>query len=101
MNNHQLIIIGRLGQNPDLKYTRDQIPVCSLSLAEVSKETGKPQWHKVVVWGKQAERCKAILSKGCEVFVRGRKTIREFQKENGEQKKYEEITAERIGFIEL
>ena len=101
MNNQSIMIFGRLGHHPDLKYTRDQIPVCWLSLAEVSKETGKPNWHKVVVWGKQAERCKAILSKGSEVFVRGRKNLREFKKENGEQKKYEEITAEKIGFIEV
>lgn len=95
-----VLIFGRLGHHPDLKYTRDQVPVCSLSLAEVSKETGRPVWHNVVVWGKQAERCKAILSKGAEVFVQGRKTVRLYEKEDGQQKRWEELIAEKIGFVE-
>lgn len=95
-----VLIYGRLGHHPDLKYTRDQVPMCSLSLAEVSRDTGRPVWHKVVVWGKQAERCKAILSKGTEVFVRGRITTRTFQASDGIQRCIEELTAEKIGFVE-
>jgi single-strand DNA-binding protein len=95
--NH-ILISGRLGQNPDLKYTRRQEPVCYFSVAEKVKGSDKPLWHKVIVWGRQAEGCKAILSKGTEVFVRGRIFDREFKNEKGELKKYKEVNADLVGF---
>lgn len=97
----QVLFIGRLGQNPELRYTRRQEAVCRLNVAVVVEGSTKPCWHKVVVWGKQAELCQVFLVKGGQVFVQGRVTFREQLLESGEIKKYEEVTAERVGFINL
>lgn len=93
-----IIIFGRLGRNPELKYTQKQEPVCHLAVAEQIEGLERPEWHKVVVWGKQAEQCNLYLHKGASVFVRGRKLLREFTTKEGTKKEYQEIKAEIIGF---
>lgn len=100
-SNHQVLFIGRLGQNPELRYTRNQEAVCRLNVAVPVEGSEKPYWYKVVVWGKQAELCQVFLGKGIQVFVQGHRTFREHQLESGEIKKYEEITADKVGFINL
>lgn len=94
----QQIIFGRLGKDPELKYTRKLEPVCYLSIAESTNDYNKPHWHRVTIWGKQAEQCKVFLKKGLPVFVRGQNITREFTTNNGETKLYTEIKAELIGF---
>ena len=95
--NH-ILISGRLGQNPDLKYTRKQEPVCYFSVAEQVEGSDKPRWHKVIVWGKQAESCSVFLKKGNHVFVQGQKKEREFANEAGELKKCVEFKADLVAF---
>ncbi|MFP5491739.1 MAG: single-stranded DNA-binding protein [Bacteriovoracia bacterium] len=94
----QKIIFGRLGKNPELKYTRKQEPICYLSVAENTKESDKPHWHKVIVWGKQAEQCSVFLKKGLPIFVRGQNHSREFTTEAGEKKQLIELKADLVGF---
>ena len=95
------LFVGRLGKEPDLRYTKKQKPVCFLSVARTNEEEQKTDWHKVVVWGKQEELCKMYLKKGVEVFVQGRTQVKEFTTNEGEQKRYEEIKASLIGFPNL
>jgi single-strand DNA-binding protein len=95
--NH-ILISGRLGQNPDLQYTRKQEPVCYFSVAEQVEGSDKPLWHKVIVWGKQAESCSVFLKKGNHVFVQGQKQEREFANEAGELKKCVEFKADLVAF---
>ena len=92
-----ILICGRLGRDPELKYTKKLEPVCTFSIAEQIKGTEKPNWHKVVVWGKSAESCKVQLQRGSLIFVRGRKSPQEFTNKEGEKKKYIEIHADTIG----
>jgi single-strand DNA-binding protein len=94
----QKLFLGRLGKEPDLRYTKKQKPVCYFTVASTNEIAQKTDWHKVVVWGKQAELCKTWLKKGSEVFVHGREETKEFTTSEGEQKKYDEVTAYLIGF---
>ncbi|MBL7663813.1 MAG: single-stranded DNA-binding protein [Bacteriovoracaceae bacterium] len=89
--NKSILICGRLGQNPDLRYTRKQEPVCTFSLAENIEGSDKPKWHKVVVWGKQAENCNLHLKKGLRVFVQGQNERREFENLEGEVKQFTQL----------
>ena len=73
-----ILIHGRLGKNPDLSYTKKLEPVCELVLTESIEGQEKPQWHKVIVWGKQAEICTVHLKTGSTLFVRGRNIEREY-----------------------
>ncbi len=89
-------IKGRLGSNPELKYTRDQKPICIFSVAENTLNSTTVNWHKIVVWGKQAESCQVFLKKGSLVFVQGQKINQIYKNKNGEDKSSEEIIADIV-----
>ena len=80
MSVNKVIILGRLGQDPELKYTPSGAGVCNFSLATTEswndKNSGQKQerteWHRVVVWGKLAELCNQYLSKGRQAYVEGK-----------------------------
>lgn len=98
MNNETIVtIFGRLGANPELKYTQKGEALCSFSIAENIAGFEKPNWHKVVVWGKQGEDCNLHLRKGKPVFVRGQNIEKEFETQDG-LKKVVEVRAEIVGF---
>lgn len=99
MNNNieEVIFFGRLGKNPDLKYTVNRKPVCELSVAENTNGNNKVKWHQVVVWGRSAEMCSVHLRKGSEVFVKGKETIRNFITKDGVEKGYKEFLANSVG----
>jgi len=92
------VIIGRLGRDPELKYTLKSEPVCNFSLAIEGEDSIKPIWKRIVVWGKLAETCSVHLKKGVKVFVQGPSEWKSFKLNNGETKTYEEVCAREIGF---
>lgn len=89
-------VFGRLGGDPELKYTQSQKPVCTFSIAEKVEGSLEPRWHQVVVWGKQGEDCKLHLAKGRTVFVQGQMNSRAYV-HNGENRTQMELTADFIG----
>ncbi len=95
-SNPAVTVFGRLGADPELKYTQSLKAVCSFSLAEQLPGEVTPRWHRIVVWGKQAETCKVQLAKGRPVFVQGQMNTRQFVL-NGEAKSQVELTADFIG----
>lgn len=101
MESNNQIFLGRLGREPELRYTKDQKPVCHLSVAINKEKQEKPIWHKVIIWGKQAELAKQYLRKGSEVFVHGRKNNKSFETKEGEIKTYREVNARLVGFSNL
>ncbi len=94
----QIIIYGHLEKEPELKYTRNQNAICRFAVAEKIDGEEKPIWHKVIVWGEEAECCQVLLKKGGNVFVQGRVVEKEFRNEKGELKKYKEVTAYKVGY---
>lgn len=99
-NKNKVTLFGRLGANPELKYTQKSEPVCTFSIAINDELNEKARWQKIVVWGKQAEDCKLHLKKGKPVFVQGPILEKEFQSQDG-PKKYTELKAETIGTLFL
>lgn len=97
---NRILIAGRLGKNPELKYTREQNPVCYLALAKSAQDEGKPKWHKIVVWGEEAELCNLYLKKGSFLFVQGQNKQITFVNQDGETKSYFEVKAEKLGFTQ-
>ena len=97
----KILFIGRLGKNPELKYTKKQQAVCYLSVAVNNEVEQKTEWNRVVVWGKQAELANQYLKKGNEVFVQGRKEVKFYNGNDGEMKSYTEVNARLIGFSNL
>lgn len=104
---NRVTLLGRLGRDPELRYTGSQQAVCNLSVAtdrawttkdgERKKET---EWHRVQVWGASAEACEKYLAKGRRVYVEGRISTREYEDKNGEKKRSTEIVAELVKFLD-
>ena len=96
MGEGQQVFIGRLGKNPELAYTRKQMPVCEMSLALEKQVEGKTIWKRVLVWGRLAEVCSVHLRKGNSVFIKGEIQIREYEDRLGQKKIIEELVANKV-----
>jgi len=102
---NKVILVGNLGADPELKYTPSSRPLCNLRIAttDVFKDKSgqrqeRTEWHRVTVWGDQAENCNKYLSKGRSVYVEGRLQTRSYDKEG--QKHYAtDIVADRVVFL--
>lgn len=104
MNRSELI--GRLGQDPEIKTVSSGNTVCRLSIATSEKYTDKngqkqekTQWTPVVFWGKQAEICGKCLKKGSQVYVSGRLETRSYEDSQGVKKYITEIIGKEIEFL--
>ena len=103
---NKVILVGRLGADPEVKSTQSGRAVCNLSVATSEqwkdKQSGqkqeKTEWHRVTVWGDQAENCGKFLAKGRMVYVEGKLQTRSYDKDG--QKHYAtDIVADRITFL--
>ena len=100
-SNNKEIFVGRLGVDPILKYTKNQVPVCTLSVGINSEKSSKATWKKVIVWDKQAENCNLYLKKGSKIFVQGQTEEKSYKASNGITKTYQEVKASLVGFVNL
>jgi single-strand DNA-binding protein len=102
---NKVILIGNLGADPELKYTPTSRALCNLRIAttDVFKDKGgqrqeRTEWHRVTVWGDQAENCSKYLAKGRSVYVEGRLQTRSYDKDG--QKHYAtDVVADRVVFL--
>lgn len=106
MSVNKVILLGRLGQDPELKYTPGGSAVCNFSLATTEAWTDKQgqkqektEWHRVVVWGKLAELCNQYLAKGRQAFLEGRLQTRSWDDKDGNKRYTTEILASTVQFI--
>ncbi len=103
---NKVILVGNLGADPELKYTPSNRPLCNLRIAtsDVYKDkTGqrqeKTEWHRVTVWGDQAENCNKYLAKGRMVYVEGRLQTRTWDDKDGNKRYATDIVADRVQFL--
>ncbi|MGA7624780.1 MAG: single-stranded DNA-binding protein [Candidatus Acidiferrales bacterium] len=100
MSVNKAILVGRLGRDPETRFTGAGQAVANFSVAtdETYKDKNgerqkRTEWHKVVVWGKQAEIAQQYLKKGSLVFIEGRIQSREWQDKEGQKRTSFEIVA--------
>ena len=100
---NKAIILGRLGQDPELKTLSDGTAICKLSIAttEVWKDKNgdkkeETQWHNLTAWRKNAEIINQYVKKGDELYVEGK--IKYTKSDDG-SKYYTDITVDRFSFI--
>ena len=104
---NKVILVGNLGRDAELRYTPGGAPVATLNLATTEvwndKASGhkqeKTEWHRIVLWGKQAESLSEYLTKGKQIFVEGRLQTRKWQDKDGVDKYTTEIRADRITLL--
>lgn len=103
---NKVIIIGRLGADPEVKTVSGDNTVARLSVATSENWTDKngqkqerTEWHRIVVWGKLAELCGRYLSKGRQVYAEGRLQTRSWEDQQGQKRYSTEIVATNIQFL--
>ena len=106
---NKVILVGNLGQKPEIRYTQTDSAVANLSLATSEswkdKETGeqreKTEWHKIVYFGKLAEIAEQYLDKGSKVYVEGKLQTRKWQdKETGADRYTTEIVGNELTMLD-
>ena len=106
MSVNKVILLGRLGQDPELRYTQNGDPVCNFSLATSEKfkdkqgqQQERTEWSRVVVWGKNAENCNQYLKQGSQAYVEGKLETRSWEDKNGQKRFTTEIKAMSVQFL--
>lgn len=100
-------IIGRLGSDPETRYSQSGQPNTSLRIAtdesyrdRDGNRVERTEWHRVVTFGRTAENCAQYLSKGSLVYVEGKLATRKWNDQTGQERYTTEIKAERVQFLE-
>src|SRR5215467_6713531 len=103
---NKVFLVGRLGRDPETRYTGGGSAVANFSVAtdETYKDRNgerqkRTEWHKIVVWGKQAEIAQQYLKKGSLVFIEGRIQSREWQDKEGQKRTSFEIVANNFRML--
>lgn len=100
---NKVILIGNLGRDPELRSTASGNLVANFPIATTEVWTGKDgqkqertEWHRIVVWGKQAEICNQYLVKGKQVFVEGTLQTRSWEDRDGNKRYTTEVKGLRV-----
>jgi single-strand DNA-binding protein len=104
---NKVMIIGRLGRDPEMRYTPSGRPVTHFSVAvnrtwntsEGERRTDT-EWFNVVAWGNLAEICKQFLKKGHQVYIEGRLQSRSWEDSEGNKRSSTEVVANEMIMLE-
>lgn len=107
MSVNKVILVGRLGRDPEGRSTNGGSRVVRLSLAtdetwsdQRGERQKKTEWHRVVAFGKVADNCERYLKKGSQVFVEGRLQTQEWQDKSGAKRATTEVVAASVKFLD-
>ena len=103
---NKVILIGNLGQDPEVRPTPSGTMTTSFSMAtsrtykdKTGQKQQETQWHKIITWGKLAEFCGEYLSKGKSIYIEGRIEYRTWQDKEGNKRNTTEIIADTVNFV--
>ena len=103
---NKVILVGRLGRDPEMRYTAGGTPVCNFTMAtdEVFRDKGgqtqkRTEWHRIVAWSKLAEQCSKLLGKGKLCYIEGRLQTREWNDRDGNKRTTTEIVARTMRIL--
>ena len=104
---NKVILIGRLGSDPEVRYTPSGVAVANFNIATSEewkdKDSGekkeRTEWHRIVAWRRLGEICGEYLSKGKQVYVEGRLQTRDWEDRDGNKRYTTEIVASDVQFL--
>jgi single-strand DNA-binding protein len=103
---NKVILLGNLGRDPETRYTTGGDAVCNLNIAtseqwkdKSGEKQEKTEWHRVVLFGRQAEIAGEYLKKGRSVYIEGRLQTRKYTDKDGVEKYSTEIVGDRMQLI--
>ncbi|MFO7717694.1 MAG: single-stranded DNA-binding protein [Thermodesulfobacteriota bacterium] len=104
---NKVMVLGRLGRDPEVRYTQNGTPVGNMNVAtdesftdQQGQRQERTEWHRIVVFGRQAENCGNYLRKGSLVLVEGSLQTRKWQDQQGNDRYSTEIKALRVQFLD-
>ena len=104
---NKVILLGRLGADPELKYTQDQTPVSNFSIAtsisyknKSGEKIDKTSWHRCVAWRKTAETINQYFKKGNQIYIEGSLESRSFEDQNGDKCFITEVLVNNFQFVD-
>ena len=100
---NKVILVGRLGRDPEMKYTPQGVPIAKFSIATDEQWTDKSgekqrrtEWHNIVAWSKLAEICQKYLVKGKLIYIEGRLQTQSWDDQEGKKHSRTEIRADNM-----
>ncbi len=103
---NRVLLIGNLGRDPEVRYTQGGNPVANFTMATTDRWTDpsgekkeRTEWHRIVVWGKQAQIVGEYLKKGRQVCVEGSLQTREWTDRDGNKRYTTEVRAQRVQML--
>jgi single-strand DNA-binding protein len=106
MSLNRVILLGRLGRDPEVRYAQSGTTVATLNLATDERRPdgnggwkNETEWHRVVLFGKQADLAKQYLTKGREVLIEGSLRTRQWQDKEGQKRYTTEVVGQNMRFV--
>jgi single-strand DNA-binding protein len=106
MSVNKVILVGRLGADPELKTLSSGQSVANFNIATSEnwvdrdgQKQERTEWHRIVVWAKLAEVCRQHLSKGRQVYVEGKLQTRNWEDQQGQKRYTTEVVATTVQFL--
>lgn len=106
MSVNKVLLIGRLGSNPEIRHTSGGTAVANFNMAtsenwndKNGQKQERTEWHRIVVWGKLAELCEKYLSKGRQCYIEGRLQTRSWDDKDGNKRYTTEVVASSVQFL--
>ncbi len=106
MSLNRVILLGRLGRDPEVRYAQSGTTVATLNLATDERRPdgsggwkNETEWHRVVLFGKQADLAKQYLTKGREVLIEGSLRTRQWQDKDGQKRYTTEVVCQNMRFV--
>lgn len=103
---NKVILVGRLGADPEVRYTNTGTPVANFNVAtstnftdKSGERTERTEWHRIVAFGKLGEICGEYLAKGKQVYIEGRLQTRDWEDRDGNKRKTTEIVANTMQML--
>jgi len=103
---NKVILVGNLGRDAELRFTPGGAAVATLNMATTEvwndkqgQKQEKTEWHRIVLWGKQAESLQEYLVKGKQIYVEGRLQTRQWDDKDGQKRYTTEIKADRVTLL--
>src|SRR5215510_1130281 len=106
MSLNRVILLGRLGRDPEVRYAQSGTTVATLNMATDERRPdgnggwkNETEWHRVVLFGKQADLAKQYLTKGREVLIEGSLRTRQWQDKDGQKRYTTEVVGQNMRFV--
>jgi single-strand DNA-binding protein len=103
---NKVILVGNLGRDVELRYTPGGAAVATISLATTEvwndkngQRQERTEWHRIILWGKQAESLQEYLKKGKQIYVEGRLQTRQWDDKDGNKRYTTEVKADRLTLL--